>query len=230
MRPRQQVEHQLRSAILNGDLPDGTRFPSEAKLSQQFGVSRATIREALRGLSEAGLVWTVPGAGGGSFVKYVDHHKLADVVSERLSSTVELGSISYEEVTGFRELVEIPAARLAATTRTDEHVALLRAAIEESKRSPLEEPKGYEANVDFHAIVAEASGNRLLAAFIGATLRVTRPVNKLDPHTPAGKFQEDVIREHTAIADAIANRDPDEAERLTAEHLTYLNKSAAKTH
>jgi DNA-binding FadR family transcriptional regulator len=225
MRPRQQVETQLRAAIHDGTFATGEKFPSEANLAEKFGVSRATVREALRALSEAGLISTVPGAGGGSFVTYFDHHRLADFVSDRLGSTFELGSISYDEIVEFRGLVEVPAARLAAANRSETHVKQLRDAITLARETPLEDPRTYEINTDFHRIVAEASGNRLLATFIVATLSVTSPINQAA--SPGATLGRTIIRDHVALTDAIEKQDTKTAERLAIKHLDFLKKNAA---
>src|ERR1700733_8238874 len=88
-RPREQVEHQMRSAILSGEFKVGERLPSEAELAKAFGVSRSTIREALHALKTSGLITTTPGATGGSFVEGVDHHSLAERFGEALANVVQ---------------------------------------------------------------------------------------------------------------------------------------------
>ncbi|MCA3749647.1 MAG: winged helix-turn-helix transcriptional regulator, partial [Rubrobacter sp.] len=70
-RAREQVESQLREAILSGTFRSGDRLPSELELAKSFGVSRTTVREALGSLASAGLISKVPGASGGSFVRRV---------------------------------------------------------------------------------------------------------------------------------------------------------------
>jgi len=225
MRPRQQVENQLRAAILDGTFANGDKFPSEARLAEQFGVSRATIREALRSLSEAGLISTVPGAGGGSFVTYFDHHRLADFISERLISTLELGAITYEEVIAFRALIEVPAARLAAENRTEEHIEQLRAAIAESEATAVDDPRVYDIRADFHRIVGAAAGNRLLSTFIAATLRVTTPITHASLRI--SKLTRQVLQDHTALTDAIEKQDAEAAEELAVKHLDFLRSNAA---
>ena len=67
-RPRDQVESQLREAILDGRFAQGNKLPPETELAQQFGVSRPTVREALGALVSAGLIRKIPGVAGGSFV------------------------------------------------------------------------------------------------------------------------------------------------------------------
>src|SRR3954454_4967355 len=84
LRPRQQVENQIRSAILSGQFARGDRLASETQLAERFGVIRATIREALRRLVEAGLISKDRGATGGSFVEYGDHQTLSRLISDRM--------------------------------------------------------------------------------------------------------------------------------------------------
>jgi DNA-binding FadR family transcriptional regulator len=223
LRPRQQVETQLRAAILGGVFERGQRFPSEAQLAEQFRVSRATVREALRALVEAGLISTVPGASGGSFVTYLDHHKLGDFVSERLANTLELGSITYDEVNGFRNLLEVPSARLAAVNRLPEHLDRLHDVIEREKSSSFDSPDVPNFNAEFHGIVAEASGNRLLATFVTALHRTTQPLGFIITSAEVGR---DAVRHHIAIVSAIKAKDPDEAAKRMEYHLEYLREHA----
>jgi DNA-binding FadR family transcriptional regulator len=223
-RPRQQVESQLRSAILSGVFGRGERFPSEAKLAAQFKVSRATVREALRALVEAGLVSTVPGAGGGSFVRYFDHHKLRDLMSERLHSTLEFGSITYDEVATFRRLLEVPSAQLAAQNRTQFHLGALEALVGEERRTTVDDPRVPGFNAEFHGLVAEASGNRLLSAFVGALHRAAQPLAFIDISPEVGR---QTVRHHIGILAAISAQDPDRATLAMNTHLDYLHEHVA---
>src|SRR5262245_61064602 len=84
LRTREQVELQLREAIFSGTFRRGDKLPSETELSEQFVVSRTTVREALRALAAEGLIRKVPGAGGGSFVETVDDESLGSWLSESM--------------------------------------------------------------------------------------------------------------------------------------------------
>ena len=77
LRPRAQVESQIREAILRGDFSQGDKLPPETELAQQFGVSRPTVREALGSLVAAGLIRKIPGVAGGSFVNSVTPDSLS---------------------------------------------------------------------------------------------------------------------------------------------------------
>src|SRR5882762_9867406 len=80
-RASDQVSDQLRELILSGSLPPGTRLPSELALTKQFGVSRATIREALNALSAESLIQSKKGVKGGSFVTTPSAGHVTDTLS-----------------------------------------------------------------------------------------------------------------------------------------------------
>src|SRR3984893_17833876 len=114
VRPRVQIEQQIRSAILSGELPPGFRLQSEAELSRLFGVSRNTIREGLRSLETQGLIEKLPGAGGGSFVQRMDQQSLGKTLEESVGNLLKFGMIDVDELASVREYLEVPSVRLAA--------------------------------------------------------------------------------------------------------------------
>ena len=97
LRPRAQVEHQIREAILQGEFSQGDKLPPETELAQQFGVSRPTVREALGSLVAAGLIRKIPGVAGGSFVNSVTPGSLSRMLSESMDTIVRLGSLDVDE-------------------------------------------------------------------------------------------------------------------------------------
>ena len=119
-RPRQQVEEQIRAAIRNGVVKTGQKLPTEVALSRDFGVSRTTVREALRSLVADGLIEKVPGAGGGSFVRVLDHHTFSAELGQDIQNLLQVGSIVYREAAEFRRMLEVLFAgppRTALLTR-----------------------------------------------------------------------------------------------------------------
>ena len=113
----EQVYDQLRDWIIRGDLSRGARLPSEAVLAREFGVSRGTVREALRVLAAQNLIRTAKGAGGGSFVTLptVDH------ISTFLHANISLLSESDD--------VTLPSSwRRASCSRSSPPASALRAA------------------------------------------------------------------------------------------------------
>lgn len=212
----QQVADQLRDVILSGRLTSGDRLPTESELCERFGVSRSTVREALRTLASEGLITTARGAGGGSFVA-LPH---ADNVVEFLTGTFSLmaGSreVSVLELLEARKLLEVPAAQQAAAHRDEAQLAGLHAAVPDHPHHG--DP--FEANQAFHAIVLTAAPNRLLRVMaqpLFATLQ-TRFVR--ERATP--RFWAEVFADHRRIAAAVEARDAAEAGTAMAEHLENL--------
>ena len=218
-RPRQQVEDQLRQAILSGALGIGKKLPPEAALAVEFGVSRTTVREALRSLASDGLIEKIPGAGGGSFVRSVDHHSLGAELSEDIENLLRLGSIEFAEVADVRRLLEVPAAREAALHRTDEDLAELDDILAAGKALEFDDPRVVELDTRFHAVIARATGNRVLSAFVSALHEVTEPVHHLDLNPETGR---QTFRQHQALVRAIRKQDAGAAETAMVAHLRYL--------
>lgn len=219
LRPREQVEEHIRLMILSGELKGREMLPPEAELARQFNVSRTTLREALRSLSTKGLISKIPGARGGNFVQSVDHNSLGSVVVDSLHNLLELGSIEHMEVAEVRQYLEVPAARLAATHRTDDELAQLRDIVRQQKTATVDDPEVPKLDEKFHSLIAQASGNRVLSALVAALHHETEPVHYLDLSPEVGRT---TVRQHKVIVEAIAAKDSDAAEAAIVEHLSYL--------
>jgi len=206
---------------MSGVLRSGDRLPSESELARQFDVSRNTVREALAALVTQNLIVKAPGAGGGSFVRSIDHEALGKVLSESMESLLSLGRIDFEEVALMRQHLEIPAVRLAAKNRTDAELSLLDDIIRRQKSISVQDSAVPELDAQFHVAIAEASRNRVLAAFVAALHKQTEPVSYLDLSPKVGAA---TVRQHQAIVKAIAAGDPAAAEVAIVEHLTYLRE------
>ena len=225
-RAREQVETQLREAILSGTFSRGDKLSSEIELSQSFSVSRTTVREALRSLASEGLISKTPGASGGSFVQVVDHQSMGLLLGETMQTTLRFGSIDHDEVASVRRMLEIPSARLAAEHRADADLQLLDDILARQKGLTVESPEVPGLDVGFHAAIAEASRNRVLSSFVSARHRVTRPVRFLDLSAEVGKA---TVAQHAAIVRAIKDANPEAAAGAMTKHLDYLD-SVRRSH
>jgi GntR family transcriptional repressor for pyruvate dehydrogenase complex len=219
LRPRGQVEDEIRAAIFTGKVTTGERLPPEVELARQFGVSRTTVREALRTLASQGLIVKTPGVNGGSFVQRVDYQSLGVLLQESLHHRLELGSLRPGEVAMVRQYLEVPTTRLAAQHRSEDDVVALREIVDRQKSTSVDDPEIPDLDARFHARIAAASGNRVLAAFVYALHRETEPVHHLDLSPEVGS---ETVRQHQKILKAIATKNPEAAERAIVEHLTYL--------
>lgn len=220
-RPRQQVEDQIRHAISSGALKTGQKLPSEATLALNFGVSRTTVREALRSLVTDGLIEKTPGASGGSFVRSLNHETLgADLVHD-IENLLSAGSIGFLEASQVRRMLEMPSARLAARHRSAEELEALHQVIAEQRTLSYDDPRVPELDTRFHSLISQASGNRVVAAFVVALHEVTEPVHHLHLDAEVGKG---TFRQHLAIVRAIERQDPAAAEAAMGVHLEYLER------
>jgi len=150
------VVHALRDRIINQRLPLGTRLPSEVALMEELQVGRVAVREGLRLLERDGLVEVRRGSTGGVFVR----HPEIDQVSESISVLLGIQGVTLREFVEFRLIVEPAAAALAAERVGEEHHEALRT-IEQGDTELSRVP-------DLHLLVAEATGNGVLAVALNA--------------------------------------------------------------
>ena len=215
----QQVADQLMERILDGSLAAGDRLPTEGELSTVFGVSRSTVREALRTLASRDLIVTSRGTVGGSFVSRVE----AEQVSAYLETSIGLMSggdgISLGQMLEARELVEVPAARLAAERRRPEHLEQLRQAMALEQRVGGRGER-FERNKHFHGIVLEASGNSLLALVNDPLFRVLR-ARFSRPEMPS-EYWEMVNEDHAEVVRLIEGQDLEGAAEAMRSHLRRI--------
>jgi GntR family transcriptional regulator, transcriptional repressor for pyruvate dehydrogenase complex len=215
----EQVNDQLRELIVSGELAPGERLPNEAVLAREFGVSRATVREALRILTAQNLIRTTKGAGGGSYVTLptVDH--ISEFLRGNLNLLSESDHVTLEEFLELRELIEVPAARLAAARASEADVQRLRESIpEQPLRMTTTEQFAY--NKGFHTVIVEASGNTLL--YIATQPVFTVLQTHLARSTLGRSFHLSINDHHRRILEAIGSGDADAAAAEMHAHLEYL--------
>ena len=213
----EEVASRLRNQIVDGELPRGTRLPNETVLAEAHGVSRATIREALRLLAAQNLIRTAKGASGGSYVTRPSVDHLSESLRSGLNLLAGTQDVTLPELLEARELLEVPAARLAARRRRPEDVGRLRQTIPTAVGGAQEE---FTYNEEFHSVVLEASGNALLV--IAAQPIFTVLQTHLARSTLARRFYRAVHDHHRSIAGAIEAGDARGAEREMREHLAFL--------
>ena len=209
----------LREQILEGVLEEGLRLPKETVLAEDFGVSRATIREALRLLTAQNLIRTAKGAGGGSYVTLPSVNGVSEYVQSSISLLADADDVTLEELLEARELLEVPAARLAAERRTDEELERLRDAIPDEPLR-LGTQRQFVYNQDFHLAVIDGCRNALLAIAAQPVFAVLQ--RNLARSKLGARFHRTINEHHRAIAAAIEAGDADAAGGEMYDHLEYL--------
>jgi GntR family transcriptional regulator, transcriptional repressor for pyruvate dehydrogenase complex len=210
--PSDIIIEQVKELISTGVLKPGDRLPAERALAERFGVGRGHIREALKRLEFYGILQTIPQSG--TVVAKSGMRSL-----ERLIANVlDLEDENFRALTETRALLEIQAARLAATRASDAEVAGLEVAHEDFRREILRGASGLDANVRFHLKIAECAGNPVLHALV--RLLAPSVVSRVKTHEmPSDGQSHAAVLEHAAVLAGIRARDPEQAAASMEEHM-----------
>jgi len=212
----------IKAKIIQENLKIGTRLPSEVDLSQEFSVSRSVIREALRILEISGLVNIKKGPSGGIFVSNVYHKPITDSLSNMILS----GELTTDHLFNARMLIEPHIAREAVRHATKNNLNALQKLMTDSE-AHLDDPVRLRRNnLDFHLLLARASGNPVLALLLESILElmVERFLDFWDLN-----FEQHFFQVHKNIFQVIKAKKPDEAGRLIEEDILDLRKQV-KAH
>jgi len=216
-RASEDVVEQVKSAIFSGRFSPGERLPSEREMAEQFGLSRMTIRDALRILESAGMVEIKLGAAGGAFVREPN----LDPFHNSLSSMLRFKKATILELAEARKIVETATAELAAQRATAEDLEALRRAVDSAKIAREEgDPHYMPHSVDFHVALARAARNHVLNLTVNSFR--TLLANVLEKLLPTPDMAERALHDHWEIYKAVEARDGAKARRLMAEHLSYF--------
>jgi len=217
----QLLADELRDDITSGRLQPGERLPPEPELCVRTGVSRSTVREALRLLASQYLIVTTRGVTGGSFVAHPDAEQLSEALSTGLTLLTNSAGIGFADLLELRRALEVPAAGLAALRRTDMHLAEIRTALFDPDLDDFDVM--LQAHAAFHSAVAKATGNPLFEL-------VTRPLYHLS-------YGEEVIdalpvdywaridTDHRELLDCLKRGDADAAVTAARQHLDYITNA-----
>ena len=205
------VFHALSEAIEAKTMPLGTKLGSEASLAAHFSVSRSVIREALRSCAALGLTRTETGRG--TFV--ISHHRVTEH---------DLGAFSSFDLYEARPHIEVPAARLAATRRSDADLERLNRA---AKDLEIEQDSKRWVQLDavFHEAVAQASGNSFFIRVVSDIREAL--AQKAETVEVVPERRDPSNHEHQLIMQAIAAGDGNAAAEAMRDHLTAVQLSVS---
>ena len=215
------IVEQLRGLIINGNIKPGERLPSERTLCEELGVSRAILREALKGLELMGVVQIKH--GGGTFVRN-------DINANLLSQSLRFIPIDPEmgktilELLETREAIESTSIRLAAMRATNDQLKSIEDEFALMKDAYCHEDwdKMSEHDVNFHLLICEASGNSILYQIEKSIQSMLLKAMETTIYIPtAGSLAIDF---HEKIVAAIRKHDSELAQSLMVDHIRTVGK------
>jgi DNA-binding FadR family transcriptional regulator len=223
-RIHEEIAEQIKAAIRDGRLKPGDRLPPERELTVRFGVSRMSVRDALRVLEASGLVEVRVGASGGAYVRA----PAASVVGEGIAHMVAMASFTAEEVTEARRVLEVGIVPLVIERATDEDLATLTEICKEGMAAVNAGDYPMELSARFHIAFARASHNAAIEVLVeslrGPILTSLEQAKRIAPTMGVSG-----VREHADLVRAVRAGDVERAQAIMARHLGRTAQRLARS-
>ena len=222
-----QISEQIREAIVSGRLQVGQRLPTEDELAQTYGVSRPTIREALKRLAAQNLVRSRRGPLGGNFVAEPDPTLFAASLTGTATMLVSLGVFNFTEIVRARLEMEASCCQLAAENWKPQHIQEMEAALTLSRDPTISDEEFCAVDVRFHRAIVDATCNAPLRFVMYAVVEALLPITNLV--TFRVRERKAIIGYHERILSGIRRRKPRSAIEALRELIGYLEKLYGQT-
>lgn len=213
------VAQDLRRQIVRGELNEGDALPPENSLMEFFGVSRPTLREALRVLEAEMLIIVHRGSHGGARVQIPS----SDVAARYAGFVLEHRGVDLADVYQARAIIEPPCARIVAAERTPDDLAHIWDAVREAEEANKTEDAVLAVRVQngFHSLIVELARNETTAVLWGMLRHLIDSVTVSRVEREATHLGG---RSHRRLAELIEAQDADGAEQLWRKHLTESSR------
>jgi DNA-binding FadR family transcriptional regulator len=220
-RVSRQIIDRLGDAIRSGELSPGDRLPPERELAERFGVSRVSVRDALRSLEVLGLIEVRVGAGGGPVVRAPG----TEVVGEGLTNLLLTSTLNPVDIAEARLLLDFGAVALVAARATEEDLDALGRMLVEARAHLEDGTYSAEMSGQWHLKLAEATHNPAITLIVAA-LRGSMSMSVVRLSSPlSGDWNRSSIEKHEEILEALRARDGRKAQALMAAHLLDNHRS-----
>ena len=218
-----QIAEQLREAILNGRFKIGERLPTEEELAQRYGVSRPSVREALKRLAAQNLVRARRGPSGGNFVVQPSYEELAGSLSAAATLLVGMGALDFDEIIEARRVLQGGCLKLAAKNATAEQIKDIEASLDRQKDPALSDEAFCQSDVAFHRALVDAAGNGMLRFVMYTVIEALIPVTNMI--VTGVRERSDIISLHEKMLSQLRQRQSDPLIDTMNELLDYLRAS-----
>ncbi len=205
----------FKQLISEGSLVPGCRLPAERDLAESFGVSRSSLRQALKVLEIMGII--SQRVGDGTYLNIA----ATSILGEPLEFMILLNGISFQELIEARIIVEPELAARASDRATSDDLCVLRGSLEAMKESRSDHARLIEQDLLFHETIFRASGNRVCSLMFAL---IHKSIHRMIELTSQLVELEHTLALHKAIYIALQKRDPEEARRRMAEHLLDVRR------
>ena len=212
----EQIADRILGLIKERKLLPGDKLPPERELSQQMGVSRPSLREALRALSIMRVIGHRQGSG--TYITSLEPNYLI----EHLDFIFALDDSTYLDLLEARKVIESGIAELAAQGITDDQIQELEALHEESIRSADNHEEFLKADLKIHDVICEASSNSILQRIMASLVKIS--IHSRRRTVQIGEIREQTIGDHGKIIRTLANRDSTAARQAMLDHLNHVEK------
>ncbi|MEM7073463.1 MAG: FadR/GntR family transcriptional regulator [Pseudomonadota bacterium] len=204
------IARDIRDAIVEGRMIVDERLPSEAELAEQFGVSRPTVREALKRLAAQALIRTQRGAFGGAFVNRLSYEEAYGQQVTTSTLLLSMNQVSFETACEARYAMERACAELAVERRTSDHLATMRAEVDRQTQPGLSDEGFCASDVALHRAFVDAAGNPVLSYQLAGAVEAMQPLMNMITFT--ARSRGEIVALHTALLDAVEHRNAHSAE------------------
>jgi GntR family transcriptional repressor for pyruvate dehydrogenase complex len=221
-----QIAEQIRDAIIAGEFQKGDRLPTETELATSFGVSRGTVREALKRLAAQNLIRSRRGPTGGTFIS---NFQIADASANIVSSTIlmlSLGSMNIPDIIEVRRFMELECCHLAMRNWDEDVTAKMQQALDALEDPGLSDQQFCDADVNFHRTIVNASGNKMLEYLMYGVIESLVPVmNMIIVYV---RDRSDIISFYKNLNSALLAADESRVVQILNDLMIYLNGKIAE--
>ncbi|MCP4386697.1 MAG: FadR family transcriptional regulator [Gammaproteobacteria bacterium] len=215
-----QIAEQLRNAIINGQFKIGERLPTEDELAQRYGVSRPSVREALKRLAAQNLVRARRGPTGGNFVVQPSYEELAGSLSGAATLLVGMGALGIEEIIEARRVLQGSCLQQAANNVNQQHIANIETALTRQQDPEISDEDFCQADVAFHRALVDATDNGMLRFVMYTVIEALIPVTNMV--VTVVRERSDIISLHRQMLDHLSQGNAAELSTTMDELLDYL--------
>jgi DNA-binding FadR family transcriptional regulator len=215
-----QIAEQLRSAIVSGQFKIGERLPTEDELAQRYGVSRPSVREALKRLAAQNLVRAKRGPTGGNFVVQPSFEELAESLSGAATLLVGMGALDIEEIIEARRILQVSCLQQAVISADEAHLRNIETALRRQQDPEISDEDFCQADVAFHRALVDATNNGMLRFVMYTVIEALIPVTNMV--VTVVRERSDIISLHQRMLAQLRQRNAAELGKLMNELLDYL--------